>query len=115
LVTSRLTSRPLFDEITPPMSSSSEYYVYILASGYHGLLNVELTNDLRVRLEQHRARHGADFSGPDTASRLVYVEAFVSPQKAIARQRQLKSWPRDRMVQLIERDNPDWSDLSGVI
>jgi putative endonuclease len=45
---------------------------------------------------------------------LVHVEAFASPQQAIAREKQLKNWRRDWKIQLIEKDNPGWSDLSHL-
>lgn len=47
--------------------------------------------------------------------RLVHVERFASPLEAIAREKQLKNWHRDWKVELIEKENPDWSDLSGLI
>src|SRR5438445_2007238 len=37
------------------------YYVYILASGRHGTLYIGATNNLRTRLEQHRAGRGSQF------------------------------------------------------
>jgi putative endonuclease len=46
---------------------------------------------------------------------LVHVETFASPQEAIAREKQLKNWHRDWKIQLIEKENPDWSDLSDLL
>jgi putative endonuclease len=70
---------------------------------------------LRTRLEQHRAGRGSKFVSKYKIRRLVYVETFASPQEAIAREKQLKNWRRDWKIQLIEKDNLDWSDLSGLI
>jgi putative endonuclease len=39
----------------------------------------------------------------------------VSPQEAIQREKQLKNWRRDWKIQLIEKDNLDWSDLSHLL
>jgi putative endonuclease len=39
----------------------------------------------------------------------------TSPEEAIAREKQLKFWRRDWKIQLIEKDNLDWSDLSGLV
>ena len=47
--------------------------------------------------------------------RLVHVETFATPQEAIAREKQLKIWKRDWKIKLIETDNPDWNDCSGLI
>jgi putative endonuclease len=70
---------------------------------------------LRKRLEQHRAGRGSKFVSQYHVRRLVYVEAFASPNEAIAREKQLKNWRRDGTIQLIEKANPDWSDLSGLV
>jgi putative endonuclease len=40
------------------------------------------------------------------------METYASPQEAIAREKQLKNWPCNWKIRLIEQDNPEWSDLS---
>ena len=91
------------------------YYVYILASRRHGTLYIGVTNNLRKRLEQHRSGHGSEFVKKYCVHRLVHMEAFASPQDAIAREKQLKEWRRDWKIRLIEEHNLDWSDLSDLI
>jgi len=91
------------------------YWVYILASRRNGTLYIGVTNSLRTRLEQHRAGLGSEFVKKYGVHRLVYVEEFVSPQDAIAREKQLKNWRRDWKIQLIEADNPEWDDLSHLL
>jgi putative endonuclease len=44
-----------------------------------------------------------------------HAEAFASPQEAIAREKQLKNRRRDWKIQLIEKENPGWSDLSHLL
>jgi putative endonuclease len=39
----------------------------------------------------------------------------TSPDEAIAREKQLKHWKRDWKIELIERDNLEWRDLSDLI
>jgi putative endonuclease len=46
---------------------------------------------------------------------LVYVETYESAQEAIRREKQLKKWNREWKIQLIEKDNFEWRDLSGLI
>jgi len=74
-----------------------------------------LTNDIRTRLEQHRAGRGSKFVHLYKVFRLVHVETFATPQEAITREKQLKFWKRDWKIKLIETDNPDWNDRSGLI
>lgn len=70
--------------------STGSYYVYILASRHHGTLYIGVTNDIRTRLEQHRSGRGSKFVQKYKIFRLVHVEAFATPQEAIAREKQLK-------------------------
>jgi putative endonuclease len=97
------------------MSATGTYYVYILASGRHGTLYIGVTNNLRTRLEQHRTGRGSKFVKQYGVLRLVHVEEYSLPQEAIAREKQLKNWRRDWKIQLIEENNPDWSDLSHLL
>ena len=97
------------------MRTEKVYTVYILASGRHGTIYIGVTNDLRKRLEQHRAGHGSEFVKKYGVYRLVHAEEYPSPQQAIQREKQLKNWRRDWKIQLIEQDNPDWSDLSHLL
>ena len=43
---------------------------------------------------------------------LVHAEAHATIQEAIAREKALKAWKRDWKIELVERANPDWRDLS---
>jgi putative endonuclease len=97
------------------MPQASSFYVYILASGRHGTLYIGITNNLRMRLEQHRTGRGSKFVQQYGVHRLVHVEEFASPQEAIAREKQLKNWRREWKIQLIEEDNLDWGDLSHLL
>ena len=97
------------------MGAAGTYHVYILASGRHGTLYIGITNNLLIRLEQHRSGRGSEFVKKYGVYRLVHVETFASPREAIAREKQLKNWHRDWKTRLIEEDNPDWSDLSHLL
>jgi len=97
------------------MSDGRQYYVYILASRRYGTLYIGVTNDIRARLDQHRAGLGSKFVTKYKVHRLVHVETFATPEEAITREKQSKFWRRDWKIQLIEKDNLDWSDLSGLL
>jgi putative endonuclease len=91
------------------------FYVYILASRRYGTLYIGVTNSLQARLQQHRTGQGSSFVKAYGVHRLVYVEPYERPEEAIAREKQLKRWKRDWKIELIERDNPEWSDLSDLL
>jgi len=58
---------------------------------------------------------GSEFVRKYGVYRLVYVEIYETPVEAIAREKQLKGWKRDWKIQLIEKDNLEWRDLSDLI
>jgi putative endonuclease len=95
--------------------SAMPYHVYILASRRHGTLYIGVTNNLRTRIEQHRLGLGSAFVRKYSVYRLVYVETYERAEDAIAREKQLKKWNRDWKIQLIEKDNLEWRDLSDLI
>jgi putative endonuclease len=91
------------------------YYVYIVASRRHGTLYIGVTNSVQKRLEQHRNGGGSSFVKAYSVFRLVYVESHERADEAIAREKQLKRWKRDWKIELIERENPEWRDLSDLL
>ena len=91
------------------------YYVYILASRRHGTLYIGVTNSLQKRLAEHRSGQGSSFVKIYSVYRLVHVESYQRPEEAIAREKQLKRWKRDWKIELIERENLDWRDLSDLL
>jgi putative endonuclease len=90
------------------------YYVYIVASK-KGVLYVGMTNDLVRRVHQHKQRLIAGFTKRYNVDRLVYFEHTHDAAAAIAREKELKSWVREKKIQLVESLNPQWSDLTDSL
>jgi putative endonuclease len=88
-----------------------EYWVYVIASA-SGTLYVGMTNDLGVRVRQHKAGEIDGFSKRYHCDRLVYYESYDWVHRAIGREKQLKGWRRSKKIALIESKNPRWKDLS---
>ncbi len=88
------------------------YYVYILASRYRGTLYLGVTNDLSRRVGQHKAGVIPGFTRKYRVQRLVYFEEYASILEARARERVLKRWRREWKFALIEKNNPNWRDLT---
>jgi putative endonuclease len=74
-----------------------------------------VTRDLRGRLEQHKLGLGSQFVRKYSVYRLVYVEPYEHAEDTIRREKQLKKWNRDWKIQLIEKENLEWRDLSDLI
>ena len=93
--------------------SSREYYVYILTNETHRLY-VGVTGDLQRRMYQHKNKLTPGFASRYNLRWLVYFEATTDVHSAIAREKQIKGWKRDKKVALIESENPKWVDLSAA-
>jgi putative endonuclease len=89
-----------------------QYHVYVLTNRRYGVLYTGVTSDLPRRLSQHREKSVPGFTDRYNATRLVYLETTADVRSAIAREKQIKSWVRQRKIELIERINPEWRDLS---
>jgi putative endonuclease len=87
------------------------FYVYILAS-YTQRLYIGLTSDLEGRMWEHRTKSTPGHTSKYNIDRLVHVENFARADDAIARERQLKTWSRQKKLDLIVRENPTWKDLA---
>lgn len=88
------------------------YYVYIMASRSR-VIYTGISSDLEDRVAKHRALvHPKSFTAQYKVTKLVYFEEYSEVLDAIGREKQIKGWRRSKKVRLIERFNPDWSDLA---
>jgi putative endonuclease len=86
-------------------------WVYIMANRYRGGMYVGVTADVLRRVQQHREGAGSIHVIDFAKHRLVYAERHDEIERAIAREKLVKKWRRERKFALIEADNPDWDDL----
>jgi putative endonuclease len=89
------------------------YYTYIVASRSHTFY-VGMTSDIEARIWQHKNGAFEGFTKQYNCNRLVWFERHDDVLVAIAREKQLKGWRREKKIWLIERENPAWVDLSEV-
>ena len=88
------------------------YYVYILTNKYCTVLYTGITNDLIRRVYEHKNHLVKDsFTAKYKVDRLVYFEETTDVKVAIEREKQIKSWNRERKTSLIMEMNPRWTDL----
>jgi putative endonuclease len=88
-----------------------KFWVYILSSR-SGTLYVGLTGFFERRIHQHKYDTIEGFTRKYQCHRLVYYESYQDVQVAIAREKQLKRWRREKKIALIEKLNPRWQDLA---
>ena len=87
------------------------YFTYIVASRSHTLYG-GVTGNLRKRIFEHKWKEHDGFTAKYNCDRLVWLETYAEATAAIAREKHLKGWRRDKKIALIEGMNPTWIELS---
>lgn len=87
------------------------FYVYILASKRNGTLYIGMTDDLGMRIWNHKQKAFPGFTAKYGVDKLVWFETHDTRESAFRRERQLKKWRRAWKIRMIEESNPDWRDL----
>ena len=85
---------------------------YIMANRKNGAIYTGCSSDLPMRVGQHKSGIGSRFTKQYACTNLVWYERFDEMTFAARREKQIKRWPRQWKINLIEKTNPVWSDLS---
>jgi putative endonuclease len=92
-----------------------QYYVYVLTTQNNTVLYTGVTNDLIRRVYEHKNNLVKGFTKNYCVHKLVYFETADDVMSALEREKQIKSWGRQKKIDLIKAHNPDWHDLYSEI
>jgi putative endonuclease len=92
--------------------SDRRYCVYILSSTSR-VLYTGSTSNLFRRMYQHKRGLIPEFTKRYAIVRLVYYDCTPNAAAAVAREREIKSWTREKKLRLIETVNAGWVDLAA--
>ena len=90
------------------------YYVYIITNKNRTTFYIGVTNNLKRRLLEHKdniQKKIKTFASRYNVEFLIYYEKFTWIQVAIAREKELKGWRREKKIALIQSFNPDLAFL----
>jgi putative endonuclease len=96
------------------MVKNKQYYVYIMTNKSLTLYT-GVTNNLERRVFEHKHHLVDGFTKKYNINKLVYYEETDDISEAIAREKQIKGWLRQKKIALIESLNPQWSDLAEFL
>lgn len=77
------------------------YFVYIIECGDKSLYT-GITNDLERRFTQHKEGKGSHYTSAKEVKRIVYTEKHPDRSSALKREAQIKSWKRQKKLDLIK-------------
>jgi putative endonuclease len=83
------------------------YYVYILTNQLKTVLYTGVTNDLKQRVTEHYMQRGqkTSFTGKYHVYWLLWYEEHQYINNAIAREKEIKGWRREKKMILINSTN----------
>jgi putative endonuclease len=90
----------------------NHYYVYLLTNWNHRVTYVGFTNDLKRRIYEHQNKLVKGFTEKYNVNKLVYFEETSDVAAAIAREKEIKKWRREKKNNLVLKMNLKWKDLS---
>ncbi len=73
---------------------------------------IGVTNNLERRLYEHKNKLVKGFTEKYNVYKLVYFEETKNIAAAIAREKEIKKWRREKKNQLVNQINPDWKNLN---
>ena len=90
------------------------YSFYITTNSSRNVLYCGVTNDLQQRIIEHYLTKGNSktFAGKYYCYWLVYFEHFKYINDAIAREKEVKKWRREKKEALIDTINSEWKFLN---
>lgn len=87
-------------------------FIYIPTNKNKTTLYIGVTSDLPKRIAEHiNHRYPKSFSAQYNVTYCIYYEKFFCIKEAIAREKELKKWRREKKEKLINQLNPKWDDL----
>ena len=87
---------------------TNTYYVYLLTNWNDQVMYIGMTNDLKRRVYQHKNKLVEGFTAQYNVHKLVYFEETSDVKAAIAREKEIKKWRREKKNNLVNRMNPEW-------
>ena len=94
------------------MCGEVRYWIYMMSNVSGNVLYIGVTNNLYRRFLQHYKGEMEGFTKRYKCHCLVYYEEFSDIRIAIAREKELKGWRRERKEELIHFINPTRLDFA---
>jgi putative endonuclease len=89
----------------------NKYYIYILTNKSDNLYYTGVTNNIIRRIYEHKNKLIEGYTSRYNLNIFVYYEEYNDVNQAIAREKEVKDWRREKKRELILSLNPEYKDL----
>ncbi len=80
------------------------YFVYIIECKDKSLYT-GITTDVERRFKEHQAGIGGRYTSAKKVVKIVYKEKYPNRSSALKREAEIKGWPREKKLNLINNNN----------
>lgn len=90
------------------------FFIYILTNFKNTVFYIGITNNLKVRIYEHKNKLVEGFTQKYNIWKLVYFEEYYDINEAVKREKQLKNWHKQWKINLIKEKNPSFKEISLI-
>jgi putative endonuclease len=91
------------------------YYIYVLTNWNNRVMYIGVTNDLERRIYEHKNKLVKGFTEKYNVHKLVYFEETGDVNAALAREKEIKQWRREKKNKLIAGTNPSMDRVETFV
>lgn len=78
------------------------YFVYLIGCEDESIYT-GITTDLERRFREHENKAGGNYTRAHKVEKILHTEKFKTRSKALKREAEIKSWPREKKLELINQ------------
>jgi putative endonuclease len=78
------------------------YYLYLLLCDDNSIYT-GVTNNIERRFSEHKNKRGGHYTSSHNAVKIIYKEEYQTQKEVLARERQIKTWRREKKLNLINK------------
>jgi len=75
------------------------YFVYLLQCS-DGSIYTGITTDVKRRFAEHKNKKGGHYTAARKVKKIIHTEQFATRSQALKREAEIKTWPREKKLQL---------------
>jgi putative endonuclease len=87
------------------------FCAYIATNKNNTVFYTGMTSNLAGRIFQHKNKEVEGFTKKYNIDKLVFYKNFSTAMDAITAEKRIKGWTRQKKIDLIKKDNPEFKDL----
>ena len=92
-----MTVMKKFVDVNFELASMKLYFIYMMSNKHNNVLYTGITSNLKKRVWQHKEHINTNsFTSKYNVNKLLYYETYPDPKQAIAREKQLKNYRREK-------------------